>query len=282
MTEKKAGSINGFIGVAVIFALIALGVYLFVFKEQLVLPIILIVLAIILATGIVIVQPNQAQVLTFFGRYLGSIRESGLHLTVPLVTRHKVSLRVRNFTSNKLKVNDVQGNPIEIAAVVVYKVVDSAQAIFNVDDYEEFVGIQSEAGIRHIASKYPYDNFSDEGGISLRENTETVINELVAEVQDRLKNAGVEVLEARITHLAYSAEIANAMLQRQQAQAIVAARRQIVEGAVSMAQMAIAQLEKEGIIELDDERKVQMINNLMVAIVSERGAQPVVNTGTLY
>lgn len=281
MTEKKAFSVNGFIGIAVILVLIIIGVYLFVVKQQLILPILLILLAILLSTGIVIVQPNQAQVLTFFGRYLGSIRESGLHLTVPLVMRNKVSLRVRNFTSNKLKVNDVQGNPIEIAAVVVYKVVDSAQAIFNVDDYEEFVGIQSEAGIRHIASKYPYDNFSEEG-ISLRENTETVINELVAEVQDRLKNAGVDVLEARITHLAYSAEIANAMLQRQQAQAIVAARRQIVEGAVGMAQMAIAQLEKEGIIELDDERKVQMINNLMVAIVSERGTQPVVNTGTLY
>lgn len=281
MTEKKAFSVNGFIGIAVILVLIILGVYLFVVQSQLVLPIMLVAIAIVLATGIVIVQPNQAQVITFFGKYLGSIRESGLHMTYPLVMRHKVSLRVRNFTSNKLKVNDVSGNPIEIAAVVVYKVVDSAQAVFNVDNYEKFVGIQSEAGIRHIASKYPYDNFSKEG-ISLRENTETVINELMAEVQDRLRNAGVNVLEARITHLAYSAEIANAMLQRQQAQAIVAARRQIVEGAVGMAQMAIAQLEKEGIIELDDERKVQMINNLMVAIVSERGTQPVVNTGTLY
>lgn len=281
MTEKKAFSVNGFIGIAVILILIIIGVYLFVVKQQLILPILLILLAILLSTGIVIVQPNQAQVITFFGKYLGSIRESGLHMTYPLVMRHKVSLRVRNFTSNKLKVNDVSGNPIEIAAVVVYKVVDSAQAVFNVDNYEKFVGIQSEAGIRHIASKYPYDNFSKEG-ISLRENTETVINELMAEVQDRLRNAGVNVLEARITHLAYSAEIANAMLQRQQAQAIVAARRQIVEGAVGMAQMAIAQLEKEGIIELDDERKVQMINNLMVAIVSERGTQPVVNTGTLY
>lgn len=281
MTEKKAFSVNGFIGIAVILVLIILGVYLFVVQSQLVLPIMLVAISIVLATGIVIVQPNQAQVITFFGKYLGSIRESGLHMTYPLVMRHKVSLRVRNFTSNKLKVNDVSGNPIEIAAVVVYKVVDSAQAVFNVDNYEEFVGIQSEAGIRHIASKYPYDNFSEEG-ISLRENTETVINELMAEVQDRLRNAGVNVLEARITHLAYSAEIANAMLQRQQAQAIVAARRQIVEGAVGMAQMAIAQLEKEGIIELDDERKVQMINNLMVAIVSERGTQPVVNTGTLY
>jgi regulator of protease activity HflC (stomatin/prohibitin superfamily) len=242
---------------------------------------VLVAMAVVLATGIVIVQPNQAQVITFFGQYMGSIRQSGLHLTIPLVKRDKVSLRVRNFTSSKLKVNDVQGNPIEIAAVIVYKVVDSAQAIFNVDNYEEFVGIQSEAGIRHIASKYPYDNFSEEG-ISLRENTETVVNELVQEVQDRLNNAGVNVLEARITHLAYSAEIANAMLQRQQAQAIVAARRQIVEGAVGMAQLAIAQLEQEGIIELDDERKVQMINNLMVAIVSERGMQPVVNTGTLY
>jgi regulator of protease activity HflC (stomatin/prohibitin superfamily) len=281
MTEKQAFRVNGFLGILVIIALISIGVYLFVVESQLVLPIVLVAMAVVLATGIVIVQPNQAQVITFFGQYMGSIRQSGLHLTIPLVKRDKVSLRVRNFTSSKLKVNDVQGNPIEIAAVIVYKVVDSAQAIFNVDNYEEFVGIQSEAGIRHIASKYPYDNFSEEG-ISLRENTETVVNELVQEVQDRLNNAGVNVLEARITHLAYSAEIANAMLQRQQAQAIVAARRQIVEGAVGMAQLAIAQLEQEGIIELDDERKVQMINNLMVAIVSERGMQPVVNTGTLY
>ena len=195
--------------------------------------------------------------------------------------RKKVTLRVRNFNSKMLKVNDVEGNPIEIAAVIVFRVVDSAKAIFDVDDYYTFVEIQSETALRHVATKYPYDNFNDEG-YSLRGNAEEVANKLTRELQDRLKVAGVEVMEARLTHLAYATEIAGAMLQRQQAAAILAARRIIVEGAVGMSQMAIGRLQEDGTVELDEERKVAMINNLLVAIVSDRAAQPVINTGSLY
>src|SRR5690606_11775514 len=224
---------------------------------------------------------NQAQVVTFFGKYMGSIRESGLFLTIPLSLRRTVSLRVRNFNSNKLKVNDVEGNPIEIAAVVVFKVVDSAKAIFDVDHYEEFVEIQSETAIRHVAGKCPYDNF-EEDEVTLRGNAEEVSAELQRNLQERLNVAGVEVLEARLTHLAYSTEIASAMLQRQQAAAILSARKKIIEGAVSMAQMAVETLETDGVLQLDEERKVNMVNNLLVAIISDRGAQPVLNTGSLY
>lgn len=201
--------------------------------------------------------------------------------TTPLTLRKTISLRVRNFNSKRLKVNDVDGNPIEIAAVIVFKVIDSAKAIFDVDNYEEFVEIQSETAIRHVATKYPYDTFENVE-LTLRGNAEEVSNELTAELQARLDLAGVEVIEARLTHLAYSTEIAQAMLQRQQASAIISARQKIVEGAVGMAQMAINQLEQDKIIELDDERKVQLVNNLLVAIVSENPTTPVINTGTLY
>lgn len=280
MTEKKAWNMNGFLAVVLILFLIAAGIYLQL-QHQYVTGIVSLLAAFILISGITVVQPNNAAVIVFFGKYIGTIRENGLYLTVPLSIRKKVSLRVRNFNSAKLKVNDVEGNPIEIAAVVVFKVVDSAKAVFDVDNYEEFVEIQSETALRHVATKYPYDNFADEG-LSLRGNAEEIANELSLELQARLQLAGVEVLEARLTHLAYSTEIASAMLQRQQASAILAARKMIVEGAVGMAQMAIEQLESEGVVQLDDERKVQMINNLMVAIVSDRSAQPVINTGTLY
>jgi len=281
MREHKAWCIDGFVGIGGIILLLIIGFFFLV--QQLFLPAILFFLiAVLLATGITIVQPNQAKVLTFFGRYFGTIRDSGLFLTVPLTIRTKVSLRVRNFTSSKLKVNDTQGNPIEIAAVVVFRVVDSAKAVFDVDDYEQFVEIQSEAAIRHVATKYPYDTFEDDNDITLRGNADIISDVLAAEVQERLRVAGVEVIEARLTHLAYSPEIAGAMLQRQQAAAILAARKKIVEGAVSMAQMAIEQLDKKNMLELDDERKAAMVNNLMVAIVSERAAQPVINTGSLY
>ncbi len=280
MNEKKVWYMNGFLGVFLIAVLIIGGVILLM-NQQIVLGLLSIVAGGVLASGVTVIQPNRAAVVTFFGRYIGSIRDSGLFLTMPLTVRQKVTLRVRNFNSKQLKVNDVEGNPIEIAAVVVYKVVDSAKASFNVDDYEEFVAIQSEAGIRHIASMYPYDNFKEEG-LSLRENTDEVTVQLAAELQERLALAGVEVLEARLTHLAYSTEIAQAMLQRQQASAIIAARKMLVEGAVGMAQMAIDSLDKENVLELDDERKVQLVNNLMVAIVSDRGAQPVINSGSLY
>jgi regulator of protease activity HflC (stomatin/prohibitin superfamily) len=280
MAEQKAWYVNGFLGVLLLFAVAAGGVSLF-FQQQFLIGALLLLLAVILASGITIVQPNQAQVVIFFGQYLGTIRDSGMFLTTPFTIRKTVSLRVRNFNSKKLKVNDVEGNPIEIAAVIVFKVVDSAKAIFDVDHYEEFVEIQSETAIRHVATKYPYDTFQDVE-LTLRGNAEEVASELARELQDRLQVAGVEVMEARLTHLAYSTEIASAMLQRQQATAILSARQKIVEGAVTMAQMAVEQLEKDGTLELDDERKVNMVNNIMVSIISDRGTQPVINTGSLY
>lgn len=280
MNETKAWKFNGFVGILLIFALLALSVYLFL-NYYLITGTIVSIIILVLLTSITVVQPNNAMVVIFFGKYMGSIRENGLYMTVPFSVRRKVSLRVRNFNSAKLKVNDVEGNPIEIAAVVVFRVIDSAKAMFDVDNYEEFVEIQSETALRHVATKYPYDNFNEEG-LSLRGNAEEIADELMNELQARLQLAGVEVIEARLTHLAYSTEIASAMLQRQQASAILAARKMIVEGAVSMAQMAIEQLEREGTVDMDEERKVQMINNLMVAIVSDRSAQPIINTGSLY
>jgi regulator of protease activity HflC (stomatin/prohibitin superfamily) len=285
MSEKQAWKINGFVGIFIILLLIGLAVYAFFTSLSLPVAIGLAVLITIivgvLASGFTIVQPNEARVLTFFGRYVGTIVDDGMWLTVPLTARKHVSLRVRNFNSKMLKVNDVDGNPVEIAAVIVFKVINSARAVFDVDDYETFVEIQSETALRHVATKYPYDVF-EEGGYSLRGNAEEVAAELARELQERLMVAGVEVMEARLTHLAYATEIASAMLQRQQATAILAARQKIVEGAVGMAEMAIAQLESNHTVELDDERKVAMINNLLVAIVSDRSAQPVINTGTLY
>ncbi|MGI5920513.1 MAG: SPFH domain-containing protein [Syntrophomonadaceae bacterium] len=280
MKEQKAWKINGFGGLILALLLIGATVYLFI-NHFITWGIIATILAVVFLCGLTIVQPNEAKVLTFFGRYIGSIRESGLWIVVPFSARHKVSLRVSNFNSKTLKVNDVEGNPVEIAAVVVFRVVDSAKALLDVDDYDKFVEIQSETALRHVATKYPYDDF-DEGSYSLRGNADEVASELARELQERLAVAGVEVIEARLTHLAYATEIASAMLQRQQAAAIIAARQKIVEGAVGMARMAIAKLEQEGIVDLDEERKVAMINNLMVAIVSDRGAQPILNTGSLY
>jgi regulator of protease activity HflC (stomatin/prohibitin superfamily) len=281
MKETKAWYVNGFVGILLIAILAAGAAWQLIMEKEIFLPIVFGLAAVVLASGITIVQPNQAKVIIFFGKYLGSIRDSGLFLTVPLTIHKTVSLRVRNFNSAKLKVNDVEGNPIEIAAVVVFKVIDSAKAIFDVDNYEQFVEIQSETAIRHVATKYPYDTFENEE-ITLRGNADVVSDVLAKELQERLNVAGVEVIEARLTHLAYSTEIASAMLQRQQAAAILAARKKIVEGAVSMAKMAIEQLDKEGGLQLDEERKANMVNNLMVAIISDRGAQPVINAGTLY
>ncbi|WP_062197684.1 SPFH domain-containing protein [Massilibacterium senegalense] len=280
MVEKKAWKMNGFIGIGLVFGLLAVA-FLGVMNEQVVVTIISVLVAVVLLSGIVIVQPNESKVVLFFGKYLGTIREEGFFLTVPFSVRKHVSLRVRNFNSAKLKVNDIDGNPIEIAAVIVFKVVDTAKAMFDVDDYDDFVEIQSETALRHVGTKYPYDVY-EENVISLRGNSSEVVEELIRELQERLQVAGVEVLEARLTHLAYSAEIASAMLQRQQAQAIVAARKQIVDGAVGMVQSAIEQLQKDGVIDLDEERKAQMVSNLLVAVVSDRGAQPVINAGSLY
>lgn len=281
--EKECSRINGFLGLLLI-VILTVGGVLAILVQQTVPVIIgafLIAVAVLLLTGLTVVQPNQANVITFFGKYLGVIRESGFYMTVPWSVHKKVSLRVRNFNSAKLKVNDVDGNPIEIAAVVVFSVVDSAKALFEVDEYETFVEIQSETALRHVASKYPYDG-AEGAGFSLRSNAEEIAMELSDELQNRLGVAGVQVIESRLTHLAYSTEIASAMLQRQQATAIISAREKIVEGAVSMVQLAIQRLEAEGAVELDEERKAAMINNLLVAVVSDRSAQPVINTSTLY
>lgn len=281
MNERKPGFIiNGFIGIILVAAFIGVGIFGLV-REQFALAIPLTLIGVLLSTGMIMVQPNQAVVLTFFGRYVGSVRENGLWLTIPLTLRKTISLRVRNFNSSKLKVNDLDGNPIEIAAVVVFRVVDSAKALFDVDEYQTYVEIQSETALRHIASQYPYDAF-DRDVFSLRGNTDEIASLLTDNLQERLKVAGVEVIEARLTHLAYSTEIAAAMLQRQQAAAIIAARQKIVEGAVGMVEDAIQQLQKNGVLPLDDERRANMVNNLLVAIVSERGATPVINTSSLY
>ena len=231
--------------------------------------------------GFFVVEPNQAVVLTLLGNYVGSERRPGLWWANPFVVKRKITLRVRNFESNKLKVNDQDGNPIEIAAVVVWKVVDSAEAMFQVDNYENFVHVQSEAALRNLATTHPYDAHV-EGQMSLRGNTAVVADALKREVQARLEKAGVEVLESRISHLAYAPEIANAMLRRQQASAVIAARTKIVEGAVSMVQMALDELAKRSVVQLDEERKAAMVSNLLVVLCSERETQPIVNSGTLH
>jgi regulator of protease activity HflC (stomatin/prohibitin superfamily) len=231
--------------------------------------------------GFFMVHPNQAKVLQQFGSYVGSVRETGLRWANPFYSKEAVSLRVRNFESEVLKVNDSAGNPIKIAAVVVWKVVDSAEAMFEVDDYQSFVHIQSEAALRNLANSYPYEIHSGEE-MALRSNPREISAKLQAEVQDRLDKAGVEVIEARISHLAYSEEIASTMLKRQQAQAIVAARSQIVEGAVGMVKMALDELASQQVVELDDERKAAMVSNLLVVLCGEENAVPVLNTGSLY
>ncbi|MGP4108211.1 SPFH domain-containing protein [Virgibacillus sp. L01] len=280
MREKDAWMMNGYVGILTIAVLLAVTVVSF-FQELFVIGAICLVVAVVLGSGITLIQPNQSVVVTFLGKYMGSIRREGIVITVPFSIRRTISLRVRNFNSSQLKVNDVNGNPIEIAAVIVFKVVDAAKAVFEVDRYEKFVEIQSETAIRAVATKYPYDTFTDEE-VTLRGNAEEVSSHLAKELQERLTVAGVEVIETRLTHLAYSTEIAQAMLQRQQASAIIAARKQIVEGAVGMVQDAIERIEKEGNVELDEERRAAMINNLLVSIVSDSGTQPVVNTGSLY
>jgi regulator of protease activity HflC (stomatin/prohibitin superfamily) len=231
--------------------------------------------------GFFMVHPNQAKVLQLFGTYVGSVRQTGLRWANPFYSKEPVSLRGRNFESGQMKVNDSSGNPIDIAAVVVWKVVDSAEAVFEVDDYESFVHIQSEAALRNMATSYPYEAHGGEE-IALRSHPQAIAEKLRVEVQDRLDRAGVEVIEARISHLAYAQEIASAMLKRQQAQAIVAARTQIVDGAVGMVKMALTELEQQGVVELDEERKAAMVSNLLVVLCGEENAQPVLNTGSLY
>lgn len=284
MEEKNTFHVNGYLGLFVLFGLMLAGIYLFymgVTTEsvfQIVTSIVIWIISILFISSLTIVSPNQAKAILFFGKYLGTIKSNGLFITTPLTQKINVSLKVRNFNSSLLKVNDNDGNPIEISAVVVFKVVDTAKALFDVDYYQDFVEIQSETAIRHIATQYPYDSFSDDD-VTLRGNTGLVSDELAKELQERLAVAGVEVIETRLNHLAYSTEIASAMLQRQQARAILAARQTIVEGAVTMTQMALEQIEEGQEINFTDDRKVQLINNLLVSIITDRGTQPVINTG---
>ncbi|SCD57575.1 SPFH domain / Band 7 family protein [Streptomyces sp. BvitLS-983] len=231
--------------------------------------------------GLNMVAPGEARVVQLFGRYRGTIRTDGLRWVNPLTTREKISTRVRNHETAVLKVNDAYGNPIELAAVVVWKVEDTARAVFEVDDFLEFVSTQTEAAVRHIAIEYPYDAH-DEGGLSLRGNAEEITEKLAVELHARVEAAGVKIVESRFTHLAYAPEIASAMLQRQQAGAVVAARRLIVEGAVGMVEQALSRIQEDDIVELDSDRKAAMVSNLMVVLCGDRSAQPVVNTGTLY
>jgi len=235
----------------------------------------------LLLCGLFVVNPNEGRVLQLFGDYKGTVKRPGLRWANPFLTKRRISMRVRNFESARLKVNDTDGNPIEIAAVVVWKVVDSAEAVFEVDDYENYVKVQSEAAVRSLATRYPYDAH-EEGHLSLRGSTQEVAKDLKHEVHERLAKAGVEVIEARISHLAYAPEIASAMLRRQQAGAIIAARQKIVEGAVGMVEMALEQLSRSTQVRLDEERKAAMVSNLLVVLCSDREAQPVVNAGTLY
>jgi regulator of protease activity HflC (stomatin/prohibitin superfamily) len=231
--------------------------------------------------GLFVVNPNEGRVMQLFGRYVGTVKEPGLRWALPFYSKRRLSLRVRSFETEKIKVNDVEGNPIEIGAIVVWKVTDTAEACFVVDDYASYVHVQSEAAVRNLATRYPYDAH-DDTHMSLRGHTAEIAEQLKGEIQARLAKAGMEVIEARIAHLAYAPEIAQAMLQRQQAGAIIAARTRIVEGAVGMVQMALEQLAKNQIVELDTERKAAMVSNLLVVLCGERGTQPVLNTGSIY
>ena len=237
--------------------------------------------ALLACCGLYMVQPNQAAVLELFGKYVGTVKDNGLRWNNPFYTKRKVSLRVRNFESGKLKVNELDGSPIEIAAVIVWQVNDASEAVYNVDDYESFVHIQSESALRAMATSYPYDQH-EEGQLALRSHAAEISQHLKDELAERLADAGVLVLDARISHLAYAPEIAQAMLQRQQANAVIAARQRIVSGAVGMVEMALAELEKGGTVQLDEERKAQMVSNLLTVLCSDRGTQPVLNAGSLY
>ena len=285
--EKATKKFNGFLMLFVLIALIVLEIYLLVTgirtenNQVLWVFIPMIFVIILISSGFAVVQPNDARVLILFGKYTGTIRDSGFWWVNPFTVRKKVSLRIRNFNSQKIKVNDLHGNPIEIGAVVVWRVFDSAKAVFDVENYEQFVDIQSETAIRTLAAEYPYD-VNEEDKPSLRGTPQVIAESLKNTLQTRLEVAGIDIIESRISHLAYAQEIAQAMLRRQQAQAIIAARQKIVEGAVGMVEMALNALSSHNIVKLDEDKKATMVNNLMVALVSESQAQPVINTGTLY
>jgi len=283
-------SYNGIPGLPMLFALLAADAGLIWMLQQairahaapaIVGSALLIALTTFLTAGLFMVNPNEGKVLQLFGEYRGTAKLQGLRWANPFFSKKKVSLRVRNFESSHLKVNDIDGNPIEIAAVVVWRVFETAEAVFEVDDYEHYVKVQSEAALRNLATSYAYDAHDDQH-VSLRGHTGAVADHLKREIQERLTKAGVEVMEARISHLAYAPEIAAAMLQRQQAGAIIAARQRIVEGAVGMVEMALDMLSKKSIVQLDEERKAAMVSNLLVVLCGDRNTQPVINTGTIY
>lgn len=277
--ERQVRTASGLMMLLVLLALHGLAIFLLLRGMVVIIPVLAVLF--VMLFGLFIVQPNQSVVLQLFGRYIGTEREEGLRWANPFYSKRKVSLRIRNFESTKLKVNEIEGSPIEIAAVVVWQVHDSAEAIFEVDDYENFLHVQSEAALRQMATSYPYD-LHDEHKIALRSHSTEISEHLQREVQERLAKAGITVIEARISHLAYAPEIAHAMLQRQQANAVIAARTRIVAGAVGMVELALVELEKNGVVRLDEERKAAMVSNLLVVLCSERGTQPIVNAGTLY
>jgi regulator of protease activity HflC (stomatin/prohibitin superfamily) len=283
--EKKA--LSGYVMIVVLLIAEAAVIYWFVHELRslsiagIITSSIVLTIVSVLWVGFFMVHPNEARVLQLFGAYVGTARDPGLRWANPFYMKKAVSVRIRNFESGKLKVNDSQGSPIEIAAVVVWRVVDTAEAIFEVDDFEEFVTIQSESALRNLTTTYPYEPHDGEG-LALRSDPAEIAHALQREIQDRLEEAGVSVIEARISHLAYAPEIANAMLRRQQASAIIAARAQIVAGAVGMVRMALDQLKAEEVVDLDEERKAAMVGNLLTVLCSEEGAQPVLNTGSLY
>jgi len=285
--ESAANTRSGFFMMVLLPVLLGLDIWWLISSARAgsVLPALLAAFAIpvlaILLGGFFIVEPNQSAVLMLFGNYKGSERRPGLWWANPFMNKKKVTLRVRNFESSKLKVNDQDGNPIEIASVIVWRVVETAEAVFHVDDYEHYVHVQSESAVRTLATAYPYDAHQD-GQMSLRMSVMEIAHKLSEEIQERVGKAGVEIIEARITHLAYAPEIASVMLRRQQAQAIIAARQKIVEGAVGMVEMALDLLSAKHVVELDEERKASMVSNLLVVLCSDRDAQPIVNAGTLY
>jgi len=289
ITENKKQAPNGIVVLLTLLVVTAVLVYALVADIRDNLQIGFLGLGIILSlpvvgflyAGFFTVNPNEGRVLQFFGSYIGTVRDPGLRWANPLYTKKRVSLRVRNFETSKLKVNDNRGNPIEIAAVVVWKVIDTAEAVFEVDDYINYVHVQSEAAVRNLATNYPYDAF-EENEVSMVGHLPEISEHLKKENQDRLTTAGIEIIESRISHLAYAPEIAQAMLRRQQAAAIIAARRKIVEGAVGMVDHALGELSAKGIVELDEERKASMVSNLLVVLCSESETQPVINTGSLY
>lgn len=286
ITEKNAKKMNGFLTLFIVLVLLAGNIALLItgiLADNINVLWVFVPLMLVIFTmlaGFSVVQPNDSRVLILFGKYSGTIRTAGFWWVNPFTDKQKVSLRINNFNSEKIKVNDLRGNPVEIAAVIVWRVVDSARALFDVQNYSGFVAIQSETAIRQLSSEYAYDSTDNEK--SLRGNQQEISEELKKMLQTRLEIAGVEVLESRLSHLAYSSEIAQAMLRRQQAQAVVAARTTIVEGAVGMVEMALRQLSEQHIVVLDEDKKATMVNNLMVALVSETSAQPIINTGTLY